>query len=259
MGTMLGPGSEGEVLGLTVSDTTVLAILGNGDAHDAPVATSSDALPRGGDQAGLIYARTATIFETLRRAYGDELVGKALGRYARKYRFGHPGPEELLAVFRDVMGEDVARTLRTAIFEKGWVDYAVTEVTSHAVEEAAGLFDRDGKRETVNAAIVPGAGYEGSVLVQRRGTLSFPFDVDLVRTDGKTERVHCADADAIRIPYRGDVPLRGAIVDPENRILLDEHLDDNFGLADGQPRDRAPRTLERVLYWADLAIQAVLP
>ena len=206
---------------------------------------------------GSIYERTATIFETLRRVYGDDLVGKALGRYARKYRFEHPGPEELLAVFGEVMGEEVERTLRAALFEKGWVDYALTEISSGPVRESAGLFDRDGKRETVTPRI--GAGYEGSVLVQRLGTLSFPFDVDLVRADGSTERVHCAESDAMRIPYRGNVPLRGAIVDPESRILLDERPTNNFDTAPGEPRAWAPRTFERVLYWVGLAIQTVLP
>ena len=125
------------------------------------------------------------------------------------------------------------------------------------MREAAGLFDRDGKRETAVPKL--GGGFEGSVLVQRHGTLSFPFDVDLVRADGKTERVHCADSDAIRIPYRGDVPLRAAVVDPDGRVLLDDRPSNNFDMPPGQAHDWAPRTIERVLYWADLAIQTVLP
>jgi hypothetical protein len=257
MGAWLGPGSAADLLGLTVSDSTIQATFANRFAHDAPVAEPAYALPRGTDLGALIYARTATIFETLRRTYGDELVGKALGRYARKYRFGHPGPEDLLAIFGQVMGDDVARTLRTALFDKGWVDYEVTEISGGPVRDSAGLFDRDGKRETVTPKL--GAGYEASVLVQRLGTLSFPVDVDLVRADGTTERVHSPGGDAVRIPYRGDLPLKGAIVDPENRVLLDEHPSNNFDTAPGQPHAGAPRTFERLLYWVDLAIQTVLP
>jgi hypothetical protein len=257
MGSWLGPGSMMNLFGLTISDSAFAANVANRYAHDAPVAEPAYAIPRGNDLGALIYERTATIFETLRRTYGDEIVGRALGRYARKYRFEHPGPEELIGVFRDVMGDEVARTLRAALFEKGWVDYAVTEITGGPVRESAGLFDRDGKRETVTPKI--GAGYEGSVLVQRLGTLSFPLDVDLVRADGSTERVHCAESDAIRIPYRGEVPLRGAIADPEARILLDEHPTNNFDTAGDQPRAWAPRTFERVLYWVGLALETVLP
>ncbi len=257
MATWLGPSSVADLFGLTLSDTAVGAAYGNRVAHDAPVATAASGLPRGADLGGLVYERTATIFETLRRVYGDEPVGKALGRYARKYRFGHPGPEELLGVFRGVMGEQVERTLRTALFDKGWVDYAVTEVSGGPAREPGGLFDHDGKRETVPSK--PSGGYEGSVLVQRRGTLSFPFDVDLVRADGKTERVHCAEADAIRIPYRGDVPLRAAVVDPDSRVLLDEQPSNNFDVAPDQRHDWAPRTFERALYWVELALQTLLP
>jgi Peptidase family M1 domain len=257
MGTLRGPASLADVLGLTVSDAAVAAVYGNRVAHDAPVAAPSDTFPRGADIGGLVYERTAAIFETLRRIYGDDLVRKALGRYARKYRFAHPGPDELLAIFREVMGEEVERTLRTALFDKGWVDYAVTEISGGEAREAAGLFDRNGTRETVTPKL--SQGFDGTVLVQRYGTLSFPFDVDLVRADGRTERVHCAESDAIRIPYHGDVPLRAAIVDPDGRVLLDEHPTNNFEVAPGQRRDWAPRTFERVLYWVDLAIQTVLP
>jgi hypothetical protein len=259
MGSFLGPASLADFFGLTLSDTTVQAIYGNMVGHDAPVTTSAEALPRGTDVGGLVYERAATIFETLRRTYGDDLVGKAFGRYARKYRFGHPGPEELLSVFQEVMGEQVARTLRTALFEKGWVDYAVTEISAGPVREPAGLFDRDGKRETVVSGSGSSGQYEGSVLIQRFGTLSFPFDVDLVRADEKTERVHCTDSDAIRIPYLGDSPLRGAIVDPDRRVLLDERPTNDFELAPGERSDHALRTFERILYWVDLAIQAALP
>ena len=49
MGAWLGPGSGGEALGLTVSDTTVQAVFGNSVAHDGPVAEAAYSLPRGVD------------------------------------------------------------------------------------------------------------------------------------------------------------------------------------------------------------------
>jgi hypothetical protein len=258
MGAWLGPGSASDLFGLKVSDAAIQAILGNEAAHDTPIAQPAYDFPRNGDVAGLIYERPASILETLRRTSGDELVRKAMGRYARKYRFQHPGPEALLGVFRDVMGDKVASNLRTAFFEEGWVDYAVTSISGGYAQEPAGMFDRDGKRETLQHAF--GKGYVGSVLVQRRGTLSFPVDVALVRVDGTEERVHWdGESKFIRIPYEGDVPLRSAVVDPDNRVLLDQKPTNNFLIAGGQSYGWAPRTLERVLYWTELAIQGLLP
>jgi len=258
MGGWLGPGSAADVLGFTLSDATVHAVFGNQAAHNAPVAQPAYAFPRGSDYGALVYSRAATIFETLRRTYGDELMNRALGRYARKYRFGHPGPEELLAAFRGAMGEKVERTLRTALFDEGWADYAIAEVSSAPTRDPAGLFDRGGTRETDAGRTL--AGFDGSVLVERRGTLAFPVEVDLIRTDGSRERVHWdGEGGSIRIPYHGDLALKGALVDPDGRVLLDEKPTNNFDTARGQPRAGAPRTFERLLYWIELGFEAVLP
>jgi hypothetical protein len=258
MGTWLGPGSAADLFGLDVGRTDMEAIFANETAHDAKVAQPAYAFEHGTDVGGLVYARTGTIFETLRRTYGSELVGRALGRYARKYRFGHPGPEELIGVVREVMGDKVAATLRTALFDEGWVDFAVQEASSAPAREPAGLFDRDGKRETVLPKGSPG--WDGSVLVQRHGTLALPVVIELTRADGSKERVPWdGEASEIRVPYHGDVALRAVVVDPENHVMLDQDPKNNFMTALAQPRAGAPRTFERVLYWMELAQQTVLP
>ena len=81
-----------------------------------------------------------------------------------------------------------------------------------------------------------------------------------MRADGTSERVHWdGESNAIRIPYHGDVALRAAVVDPESRVLLDEKLTNNFATIPVRPHGWAPRTFERIFYWAELAIQAVIP
>src|SRR6185312_6352747 len=107
---------------------------------------------------------------------------------------------DLFATFREVLGEKIEHTMRVAFYDEGWVDYVVAEVTSGPALEAAGVFERDGHRETV-ATATRAAGYDGSVLVQRLGTIAFPVDVDLVREDGSRQRVHWdGEAAATRIP-----------------------------------------------------------
>jgi len=257
MASWLGPASAADLFGLDVSDQTIQAVASNATAHDAPVAQPANAFT-GFDYGGLVYMRTATILQTLRLTCGEELVDRALGRYARKYRFGHPGPEDLIQVFREVMGDRVAQTLHTALFDEGWVDYVAVDLSSARGKEPVGLFDRGGKRETALPKAT--SGYDGWVLVQRHGTLAFPVDIDLVREDGGKQRVHW-DGEGIetRIPYHGDVPLRSVVIDPDDRVRLDERMTNNFATAPGESRGGAPRTLERVLYWAELALQSVLP
>ena len=224
-----GPGSAARIGGLQVGDDAIQAVSSNRAAQDEPVAQPASAFSTGANYGRLVYSRTAAVLDTLRRVYGDDAVLGALGRYTRRFRFQHPGPEQLLGVFAEAMGTQVAATLRAALFEKGWVDYVVEDVR------------------------------DDSVLVRRRGTLSFPVDVELVFEDGSTRREAWDGAgESAVIAAAGRSPLRAAVVDPDRRVTIDANLENNFASAPDGGRG-APRTLERALYWMQLAVQTVSP
>jgi hypothetical protein len=253
-----GEGSAGDVLGLRVSDGAIQAVVSNTAVDDEPVAQAASAFSSGANYGRLVYARTAAVLETLARVYGDDAVGLALGRYARRFRFEHPGPDELIGVFAEVLGDHAATTLRTALFDKGWVDYVVESVSSQRSKTDAGAFDTNGKRETVVAR--DEAGWEGSVLVVRRGTLSFPVDVDLVLADGSKRRERWdGEGSSTRIAWHGPIALRAAVVDPDDRIMIDRNLENNHASAEGTSGGGANRVLERLTYWTQLALQMVSP
>jgi len=254
-----GDGSALDLGGLEVSDAALCAVSGAMGVHDEAVAQAANAFSTGQNYGSLVYGRTASVVETLRRVYGDEPVMRALGRYARRFRFQHPGPDELLAVFEEVLGSRIGATLRRALFEKGWVDYVVDGVTAEEVTRAAGVFDRDGQREKVETGQREGGGWDNSVLVRRRGTLAFPVDVDLMLADGTTRREHWDGEDeSRRFSWRGSSAVRSAAVDPQDHVLIDANLENNRAGADGRGAS-ATRTLERVTYWMQLALQAVSP
>jgi hypothetical protein len=252
-----GEGSAGDVLGLRVSDAAIQAVSGNQAVHDEPVAQSASAFSSGANYARLVYARTAALLETFARVYGDDAVGRAIGLYTRRFRFEHPGPEQLIAVFEEVLGGPPAATLRTALFDRGWVDYVVESVSSQRSKAAAGVFDSNGKRETLESR--DEGEWEGSVLVAHRGTLAFPVDIDLVLEDGSTRREHWDGAGAWkRISWHGPVALRAALVDPDDHVLIDLNVENNHGSVEGRGGG-APRTLERATYWMQLVLQALSP
>ncbi len=223
-----GAGSAAEVLGLRVSDAAIQAVASNLSVQDEPVAQAASAFSSGASYARLVYCRTAAIMETLARVYGEDAVGRALGLYARRYRFEHPGPEQLLAVFEEILGARVAATLRRALFEKGWVDYVVDGVTP------------------------------SSALVRRRGTLSFPVEVELFLDDGSTlRRQWDGQGESRSFEGPGSSPVRAAVVDPDDRVFIDANLANNHG-GDGGGGG-APRTLERATYLMQLALQVASP
>ena len=233
MGAWLGDGSAVDFLGLRVSDISLQLVSSTGAVHDEPVAQAASAFSSGASYGRLAYARTASVLETLARVYGRDAVAKALGLYARRQRFRHPGPDELFAAFDETMGEGPTRTLRAALFEQGWVDYTIDSLVSGEAD--------------------------GSVLVRRRGTLVFPVDIDLSMTDGTTRREHWdGSGSSLRIPWHGPPAVRAVAVDPDDRVAIDENRQNNQVAAPGRASS-AWHVFERVTYWMQLALDLVSP
>lgn len=255
-----GKGSMIDLLGLRIGDAEGHSERARHFVHDDRVAQPAYAFTSGSTYGALVYSRTATILETMRRTYGDAKVRGALRVYAHRFRFRHPRPDDLVDTFRAEMGDKAAETLHAALFDKAWVDYAITQTSSHEQRAPAGIFDVGGKRETVPADRTTPGKWTGWVLAVRRGTLSFPVEIELVAEDGTRTRVPWDGAsESIRVPYTGASPLRAAIVDPDGRVLLDQDRTNDFATAPGRDAAGAPRTLERTAYWAELLLGAVAP
>ncbi|MDC0745870.1 M1 family metallopeptidase [Polyangium mundeleinium] len=224
--------------------------------HNDAVAQSAARFASGSDYGSLVYSRTATILNTLAGVYGPDRVREAIGRYTRRYRFRHPGPEELLGILRDTLGPDAELAARQAIFERGWVDYSVAEISSNRMEPLGGLF---GDPQSPSAApVLDTYGYRGRVLVRRRGTLVFPVDIDLVMEDGSTKRVRWEGKGVTHeVDYEGERRLVGAIIDPEHRVLLDDDLLNNAQNERGG--GVGSRVLERGMFGAELLLWLLAP
>jgi hypothetical protein len=258
MASWRGAGSAINLFGLRVSDVALQAVSGERGAHDEPVAQAAASFSTGANYARLVYSRTASVLETIARVYGREAVGRALGAYARRYRFEHPGPDEFLGAFADVLGDPVAATLRTALFDKGWVDFAVDGVWSQRAHTPAGVQDQDGTRQTSTGHDEDG--WEGSVVVRRRGTLVLPVEIELEMADGSTRReTWNGEGDWVRIPWHGPVALRAAVVDPDHRVVIDGNIENNAALATGEKETFASRSLETIAYYVQLGMQAISP
>ncbi len=282
-----GAGSEVDFGGLSISDFATNAVNSNMRVHDEPVAQPANAFTSGANYGGLVYARTCAVLETMARVYGRDAVLRALGRYTRRFRFAHPGPEELLATFGEVLGARAAATMRTALFDKGWVDYAVDGAWSERARPAAGVFDRvaapdagaaaaadpeaaapasaappapgASERVRVPASETGGGSWDSTIALRRRGTLSFPVEIELTMADGTTRREHWDGESAYtRIAWTGPSALRSVVIDPDDRVLIDANLENNRATVGG-PGFAVARTLERATYVMQLALQAVSP
>jgi hypothetical protein len=256
-----GPGSGIDIFGLKVGDIEAQAERARHFDHDERIAQGAGAFATGNAYGALVYSRTATILETLARVYGKPKMDLALGMYTRRFRFRHPTPDDLIATIKTYIGDSAAANLRTALFDKGWVDYVLTQISSHPSRSAAGLFDHGVTREKVSpdSTVRPNL-YDGYALVTRRGNLRVPVQIEFVAEDGTRSRVTWdGDEDLFRAPYSGSSPLRAAVVDPDDRVLLDEHPENNFATGAGRTVAGAPRVLERATFWAAALLGGLAP
>lgn len=225
-------------------------------APNAPIAQSAPSFVTGSDYGALVYSRTASILGTLANVYGADTVRRAVGRYTRRYRFEHPGPEQLLGVFEEVVGPDAATALRAALFDRATVDYQVASFSSALSASPRGVFGDPAHPDAAPAA-PPGA-WTGHVILRRRGALRFPVDVELHEEDGTIQRVRWeAREPAERLPYTGKSRLVAVVIDPEHRVLLDENLANNARRTGRSPLANA--LLERTLYGAEAALWGLQP
>lgn len=208
----LGPASSYRQFGFTVSTLAEERVQSLGSNLVFPVTLAANEYPRFEDVGSTVYAQSTLLFETLRRVHGEG-VDRALASYARKFRFRHPEPQNLLDELRSELGEAVAETTRQGLFERGWIDQRVLRIEN---EPLAG------------AIIGPRTRYNRRVTVVREGTLRFPVDVEWRDAAGQLERVRWDGQDAFAVfESVAETPIAAAWIDRQHQVLMDRQLTNN--------------------------------
>lgn len=252
-----GPGSLFHGFGLELSATGLARAFSATRGEDASLTLSARDFPGFRSLAALVYSRTATLLETLARVYGRDALERGLGNYARRYRFEHPRPADLIEALEGELGSGAARVLELSLHHRGRVDYLVRDLETARERTPGGIFDQDGKRETVvETATVPER-YRSRAVVYRHGTLALPVDVELIDEKGTVTRQKWDGTEHFHVvEHRGPAPIVRVVVDPDHRVLLDDNLLNN---AISTEASYPLRTLERTSYAATLALSVLGP
>ncbi len=253
-----GAGSAFAGFGLAISNEALSRVIAAARGVDEPIAQGAVDFFSFRSLGAIVYGRTATLFSTLERVYGKQKLELALRDYAAGARFRHPEPAQLVEAVRNRLGEGAAKNLERALFERASVDYQVRDVQSAASDPHAGVFDEaNGRRTVARSELRPPAHWVGHAIVLRHGTLELPVQIELVFDDGHRERREWnGEGTRYSVDCRGPAKLVSVNVDPERRVLLDDDLTNN---AAGSVDQGAPRSWERLLYWAELLLGGGLP
>jgi hypothetical protein len=196
------------------------------------------------------YSKTALALATLERLVGTPAMDRALRLYADRWRFKHPKTRDWIAAVNDATGKDWSWFWQRTFFSSGGVDYAVEEAESRPAKPPRGRFERDGKLvpEPPDALARPG-GWDSVVTVVRRGDVAMPVDIEL-RFEGTRPYRTTWNGEArwTRLTVEGGPRLVEAIVDPDEKILLDADRTNNGRRTEADPR-AAARWTSRSVFW----------
>ncbi len=197
-----------------------------------------------------VYSKTALTMATLERLLGRPAMDRALRLYADRWRFRHPTTRDFLAAVNEATGQDWRWFFDRTFSSSGAVDYAVAEATSDPAKPPRGLFEADGRLvERPPHARAKARGWDSLVTVVRRGEVAMPVDVVLRFAGGATWRSRWdGEARWKRLRVEDGPRLTEAIVDSEERILLDTDRTNNGRRPVGDPR-AATRWTSRAVFW----------
>ena len=136
------------------------------------------------------YGRSAGALATLQREVGPETFARIMRTYAERWAFRHPSTDDFLQVASEVSGKDL-RPLGNALFRgTTGLDDAVAELRCTPVPPVWGYLDADGGTPTFQPRRGPaeGGNVRCEVLVERRGDLPLPLEVQLTFEDGTKMR-----------------------------------------------------------------------
>jgi hypothetical protein len=198
----------------------------------------------------IVYSKTALALATIERIVGTATMDRALRLYADRWRFRHPATRDFIAILSEVVGRDTRRLFERTFFSSGTVDYAVLDATSKPAEPSRGLSEKESRpSEGAPAARARPGGYDSLVTVVRNGDVALPVDV-LLRFEGGKSHRSSWDGEARWKRFRVEKGPRliDAVVDPDERILLDTDRTNNGRRPEGDPR-AASRWTARALFW----------
>ena len=246
--------SMGNLLGLKIGELDSIQAAITSDKRDV---IQKPAWGYAGDYSYYAYLKPSAVLRTLHRMLGDETMGRVMRTYHERWRFRHPAATDFFAVASEVSGRDLTSFFQQAILGGQVLDYAVDAVSTQPAGTPRGVFEKNGKRETLSdtaktddKATKDNKGpYESRVLVRRLGDFVVPVEIALKFEGKPVERVRWDGRDAFkRLVIVRPEKLEWASVDPDHSLLIDANWLNNSRRV--QPDTRAAsRWTTRALAW----------
>jgi hypothetical protein len=152
--------------------------------------------------AGIVYSKTAIVFDYLRAYLGDTLYDKCMMNYFNEWHFKHPQPKDMRKIVEEVSGKNFSWLFDDLINTTKQLDYKILSFVDH----------RQFYKPPSNTI---------SIKVKNTGEIAGPYVINLVKdgkiisqqwfdgiapSETKTVTITAMDADLVCIDYNGEMP-----------------------------------------------------
>jgi len=207
------------------------------------------------------YTKPELALFTLENLLGEKTMARIMRTFHERWRFGHPGTADFIAVANEVSGQDLNWFFNSVFHGTDVLDYEVSEISATRVSERE---DRGPKsdRNSSNGQQRPttprkSADFSNEFVVRRLGEVVFPVEVQAVFEDGKQVRQTWDGKERWKkFSSRGPSRIVRAEVDPDRKVLLDVDWSNNSRLVTPDPR-AARRLAGGFLFWVESALSFV--
>jgi len=211
------------------------------------------------------YFRTGVALRTLEALLGEETMARVMRAYHQRWRFRHPHSRDFQQVVNEVSGRNMDWFFAQFIFGARKLDYAVPEIGNRKLGTPVGVFEKEGRKETITAkearrrdqdsekrGVQPQ--WESWVKVERLGDGVAPQEVEIRFRDGHVERrLWNGEGRWVKFTFTRQAEIESATVDPQRKYALDVNYANNSRTADFQAALGARWAL-RLLFWAQNAL-----
>lgn len=158
--------------------------------------------------SGNVYSKAGIFLMSLKNLIGKNKMYDCLRYYCEKYKFKHPTTEDFIETFNSFMGENFNWAFDWFIRGDGKLSHAVYWVDSQKI------------------SVKPEKYRNEAVFVRYEGY--FPVELLITLENGKEIKTTWRDKEKVKkIVFEDTSPIRQAVIDPNNYVLLDSNFLDN--------------------------------
>lgn len=212
---------------------------------------------------GIIYSKTATVLQTLKRYIGEEHFDEMMRIYFLRHQFTHPRKEDFVnIVFEEfqrhpnVLTPVIERFLDDVLEGTNVCDYAVTAINVQQAIKPTGYIDKEADATSEFVPFSRSELYLSSARLERKGDLIVPVEVRLTWSDGSTtEEIWDGVETVFVLRYERPVTLLSVEIDPHRKLFLDIDFNNNSYTREPS-KGGIWKYAARSIYWVQNAIQS---